>query len=109
MSACKGVFNKIYGITGMLKGSTVLATKMNGQNENSYDTGFTIDQLIQKRKLFVCDESNVTTSSTASWGDDRTDAKYMSLGHGGGGKRNKSRKPKRRNSRSNRTLNKSKK
>ena len=75
-------------------------------SENQRDTGRTIQKLISDGDLFVCDE---ILESTASYKKAAYDPKTQKWG--GGGKRNKSRKPKRRNSRSNRrkTLNKSKK
>jgi hypothetical protein len=80
-------------------------------NDVSRGTERTIEQLISDGDLFVCDEIIESKVSVGSSGPLHTAAGYNNsrLGAGHGGKRKKSRKPKRRNSRSNRTLNKSKK
>lgn len=82
-------------------------------SDKTRDTGRTIQKLISDGDLFVCDEIIESTVSVGSSGPLHTAAGYNNsrLGAGHGGKRKKSRKPKRRNSRSNRrkTLNKSKK
>jgi hypothetical protein len=110
---CKGDFNEVRKLAGGGWGQAdyVFALRELGRGKGSevYDTKKTIDQWIKNRKLFVCDESNVSTVRTES-SYNPSKPEYMGLGHGGG-KRKKSRKPKRRNSRSNRrkTLNKSKK
>jgi len=76
------------------------------------NTQRTIEQLIKDGDLFVCDEIIEQTASVSrDTGPRFKTAMYHPPGHVvvDGGKRKKSRKPKRRNSRSNRTLNKSKK
>ena len=64
MNTCKGVFNEVKVIDdGAFKSGHVYANRIvNGQSDFRYNTGNTIKQLIEKRKLFVCVESNVTTS-----------------------------------------------
>lgn len=90
--------------------------KTRGQTTNNAtrDTERKINQLISDGDLFVCDNDIVRTSGYNGQSGIRFQAAAYNnsgLGAGHGGKRQKSRKPKRRNSRSNRrkTLNKSKK
>ena len=103
------------GINKYMKDETVHVTDKNkipGKSTmDTRDTGRTIQKLISDGDLFVCDEIIEPTASFTREGPRFTTATgtYSRDGAGHGGKRKKSRKPKRRNSRSNRTLNKSKK
>lgn len=110
----KGLLSRVSSI----KGNTVLVTKRVGSNDVlNFDTERTIERLISDKSLFVCD--NILTpgknsysgqpgirNTAAAWQNPFKTGNWV-----GSGKRNKSRKSKRRNSRSNRrkTLNKSKK
>jgi hypothetical protein len=102
-----GVYNKVSSIDdGMFNSGHVHATRLDGVSDVVYNTNLTIKQLMEQKRLFVCDVI-VQPTSRISRDDDRSKEARRFSGHGG--KRKKSRKPKRRNSRSNRTLNKSKK
>jgi len=94
------------GINTFTKDDTVHVNDRIKSNDVTRDTRSTIQQLISEGDLFVCDEI-VPQSSNGSHVVNGPNAGTFFSGHGG--KRKKSRKPKRRNSRSNRTLNKSKK
>ena len=93
------VYNRVSKFGDLCRSGGVHAVRMNGDLEEPYNTNLTLAQLINEKRLFVCDNKIVEPKkSWWRWGSQ-------------GGKRNKSRKSKRRNSRSNRrkTLNKSKK
>jgi hypothetical protein len=83
---CKGDYNEVRKLAGggWGKEDNVYAIRKldGGKGYEEYNTGKTIDQWIKNQKLFVCDESNVSTFRDTSYVSSKPE--YMGLGHGGG-------------------------
>lgn len=103
-----GLLSRVSNIKWGEKGTVLVTKKVVVSDISNYDTELTIEQLIEQKKLFVCDTSQGMTTRIVTQNTPYDNKRPAGMG---GGKRNKSRKPNRRISRSKRrkTLNKSKK